>query len=93
MQRDAVIVEENLLAKRARLRTKRRVTMKEEPSTSSDVAKIDSLDKIVEGMMERINLNERVSPRENQPTPQNRNQNTRRNPPQIKQREQRGPDQ
>ena len=43
--------------------------------------------------MERIDLNERDTPRENQPTPQNRNQNIRRNPPQIKQREQRGPDQ
>ena len=40
-------------------------------------------------MMERINLSERTPPRENQPNPQNRNrnQNLRRDPPQIKPRE------
>ena len=64
MQRDALSVEANLLAKRARLRNERRVTIKEEPSTSSADAKIDSLVRIVERMMERINLNERDAPRE-----------------------------
>ena len=93
MKRDAVSVEENMLAKRDRIRTKRRLAMKEKPSTSFADAKIDSLVKIVERTMERINLNETASPTENQLAPQNRNQNLRRNPPQIKQREQRDPDQ
>lgn len=92
MQRDALSVESNMLAKRARLRNERRVTIKEEPSTSSSDAKIDSLVKTIEIMMERINLNERAYPRENKLTPQNRNQNPRRNPPQIKQREKMGLD-
>ena len=93
MQRVVVSVEENLLAKGARLRNERRVTIKEEPSTSFSDAKIDSLVRTIEITIERINLNERATPRENQPTLQNRNQNPRRNPPQIKQREQWGPDQ
>ena len=43
----------------------------------------------MERMMEIINLNERAPPRENQEKPQNinKNQNFRRDPPQIKQRE------
>ena len=41
-------LEENLLAKRARLRNERRVTIKEEPSTSSNNPKIDSLVRILE---------------------------------------------
>lgn len=43
MQKSAVSVEANLLARRARQKTKRRVTIKEEPSTSSSDAKLDSL--------------------------------------------------
>jgi hypothetical protein len=99
MQRCVVSVEANLLAKRARQRTKRRVTIKEEPSTSSVDAKIDSLVRTMERMMERLDITDRNPPRENQPGPQIRNPNFRRNPPQIRQREpreqreQRGPDQ
>ena len=63
IQKDVVSVEANMLAKRARLRNERRVTIKEEPSTSFDDAKIDSLIRTIERMMERINLNERVAPR------------------------------
>ena len=43
--------------------------------------------------MDRISKTDRAPPRENQPTPQIRNPNFRRNPPQIKQREQKGPNQ
>ena len=43
--------------------------------------------------MERINLNEINVPRENPPVSQNQNPNPRRNAPQIRPREQRGPDQ
>jgi hypothetical protein len=35
MQKSTVSVEENLLARRARQRNERRVTIKEEPSTST----------------------------------------------------------
>ena len=91
MQRDAVSVEANLFEKRANMGTKRRVKMKEEPSTYSSDAKIDSLIRTIERMMEVINFIDRIPTRENQLGLQNRNQNVRRNPPQIKQREQRAP--
>jgi hypothetical protein len=99
MQKSAISVEANLLAKRARQRSERRVTIKEEPSTSTSDSKLDSLARAVEIMMERLTVSDRNPPRENPPAPQVRNPNFRRNPPQIRQRdprdqrEQRGPDQ
>jgi L-rhamnose mutarotase len=99
MQKSAVSVEANLLARRARQRTERRVMIKEEPSTSSSDAKLDSLARAMERMMERLTIAERNPPRENQAAPQIQNPNFRRNPTQIRQRdprdqrEQRGPDQ
>jgi ribonuclease HI len=99
MQKSAISVEANLLAKRARQRSERRVTIKEEPSTSNTDSKLDSLTRAVEIMMERLTVSDRNPPRENPPAPQVRNPNFRRNPPQIRQRdprdqrEQRGPDQ
>jgi hypothetical protein len=75
------------LARRARQRTERRVTIKEEPSTSTADAKIDSLVRTMERMMERLEITDRNPPRENQPAPQIQNPNFRRNPPQIRQRE------
>ena len=92
MQRGAVNVEANLLAKRARMRNENRFTIREEPAASTYDANIDNLVRTMERMMERINLNERPALRDNQPAPQKGNQNLRRNPPQIRQREQRGPD-
>jgi hypothetical protein len=65
----------------------RRVTIKEEPSTSSSDVKLYSLAREVERMMERLTITERNPPRENQPAPQIWNPNFRRNPPQIRQRE------
>jgi hypothetical protein len=88
-----VSVEANLLAKRDRLRTERRVTIKEEPSTSFVDEKIDSLVRTMERMMDRLDIVDRTPPRENQPGPQIRNPNFRRNQSQIRQREQRGLDQ
>ena len=41
MQKSVVSVEENLLARRARQRIERSVTIKEDPSTSSSDAKLD----------------------------------------------------
>jgi hypothetical protein len=99
MQKREISVEANLLAKRVRQRMERRVTIKEELSTSSSDAKLDSLAREMERMMERLTVAERNPPRENQPAPQIRNPNFRRNPPQIRQRdprdqrEQRGLDQ
>ena len=69
----------------------KRFTYKDETiaSTSSSEAKIESLVRTMERMMERINLNERAPHRENQVNPQNRNrnQNFKRDPPQIRQRD------
>ena len=73
------------------MRSEKRVTYKDETmaSTSSSDAKIDNLVRVMERMMERINLNERAPPRENQPNPQNINinQNFRRDPHQNRQRD------
>lgn len=93
MQRGDVSLEVNLQAKRARMRIERQVTFKEEASTSAVEAKIDSLVRTMERMMERININDRNVPRENTPTQRNQNPNRRRNNPQIRQRDQRGLDQ
>jgi hypothetical protein len=99
MQKSVVSVEANILARRARQRTEKRVTIKEEPSTSSSGAKLDSLARYMEKNMERLTITKRNPPRKNQATPQIRNLNFRRNPPQIRQRdprdqrEQRGPEQ
>ena len=99
LQKSVVSVEENILARRAMQRTQMRVTIKEEPSTSSLDAKIDSLAIAMERMMERLTIADRNPPRENQAAPQIQNPNFRRNMPEIRQRdprdqrEQRGPDQ
>ena len=91
MKRGAVNAEENLIEKRARMRSEKRITYKDETiaSTSSSDAKIYNLVRTMERMMEKISLNERAPPRENQANPQNinKNQNFRRDPPQIRQRE------
>jgi len=58
-----------LLHQRAWHRTERRVTIKEEPSTSSSDAKLDSLARAMERMMERLTVFERNPPRENQLAP------------------------
>ena len=52
MHTDVVSVEVNILAKKARLRNERRVTIKEE--TSSSDGKIDQLAKNLERMMDRL---------------------------------------
>jgi hypothetical protein len=99
MQKSVVSVEANLLARRARQRTERRVTIKEEPSTSSSDAKLDSLARAMEKMMERLTITDRNPPRENQAAPQIQKPKLQKKPPQIRQRdprdqrEQRGPDQ
>jgi L-rhamnose mutarotase len=80
-------VEANLLAKRARQRSERRVTIKEEPSTSTSDSKLDSLAREMERMMERLTVSEINPPRENPPAPKVQNPNFRRNPPQIRQRD------
>jgi hypothetical protein len=99
MQKSAMSVEANLLAKRARQRSERRVTIKEEPFTSTSDSKLDSLARAMERMMERLTVLDRNPPRENPLAPQVRNPNFKRNPHQIRQkdprdqREQRGLDQ
>jgi len=93
MQANVIKVEANILAKKAKLKYECKVTIKEEPSTSTSDKKIDNLVRVVEKMMQRININDQAQMRENQTPLQNRNPNFRRNIPQIKQQEQKGIDQ
>lgn len=90
MKKSVVSVEANLLAKKSKLRVEKRVTIKEEPSSSSDV-KLHTLVKTMKGMMERMALTYRIPPREPQGVPQIRNPNFRRKQPKTKKREPRTP--
>jgi hypothetical protein len=69
MRKSAVSVEVNLLARSARQRTERRVKIKEESSMSSSDAKLDSIVKIMERMMEILTIADRNPLRENHPAP------------------------
>lgn len=93
MKANVIKVEANILAKKAKLKYECRVTIKQEPSTYVLDHKIDNLVRVVNQMMQRVNINEQTQLRENQNAPRNRNQNFGRNVPQIKQREQKGSDQ
>jgi len=81
IQRNAVSVEANLLANRARLKIERRATIKEEPTSSSSCASLDTLVKTMEIMMERISLTEKDPLRENKGVPRIINPNFRKNQP------------
>jgi hypothetical protein len=70
MQKSAVSVEANLLVRRSRQRTERRITIKEDPSTPSSDDKLDSIVITMERNMERIAITDRNPPRENHPAPQ-----------------------
>jgi hypothetical protein len=87
MQKILVSMEANLLARRDRQRKERRVAIKEDPSISSSYAKIDSLTRAMERIMERLIIADINPPRENQDAPQIQNLNFRINPTQIKQRD------
>jgi hypothetical protein len=87
MQKCAISVEANLLARRARHRNERRVTIREEPSTSNNDYKMDTVVKSLALLLERSNISDKNPPRDDTPTPQIRNPNFRRNPPQIRQRD------
>ena len=74
-------VEANIIDKINRSRLEKRVTYKDDitPSTSTSDTKIENLVKVMERMLEKINLNDRVPPREPQNNQnRNRNQNYRR---------------
>ena len=58
-----------MIAKRDRMKNEKRVTYREEAVAFTSDTKIDNLVRTMERMMERINLNERTSPRENQAAP------------------------
>jgi hypothetical protein len=87
MQKCGISVEANLLARRARQRNERRVTIREEPSTSNNDYKMDTVVKSLALLLERSNISDRNPPRDDTPAPQIRNPNFRRNPPQIRQRD------
>lgn len=91
MQSNVFKVEANLLSKKSKLKTERRVTIKEEPSSSSSDLKIDNLVKTMEIMMERMTVVDITPPRDNQENSQNINQNLRRNPCLIKKKGIEGP--
>lgn len=78
MQSNVVSVEANFLAKKARMRNEKRITIKEEPSISD--GKIDSFDKSVERIMDTLENMERKSQLENQQGLPIRNPNFRKNP-------------
>lgn len=60
MQNNVMSVEENLLAKRERMSSKKRVTMKEEASTSD--VNLDTLIRIMERMVDRLSITDRPKP-------------------------------
>ena len=75
MQKNDVIVEINILARKFRLRNEKRVTIKEEPSTSE--TKLDLLARTLDRVVDRLE-NMEIKPNwENQP--QIRNPNFRKN--------------
>ena len=86
MQKIAVSIEDNLLAKKAQTRAEKRVIVKEEASPSN--SKMDTLIRKVEKMVDRLAIVDR-------PEPQIRNPNFRGQQPQfrIKKREKRTQDQ
>ena len=67
MQKVDISVEANLAEKRARMRSEKKVTYRDEtiPSISSSNSKIDNLVRTMERMLERINLRERAPLRDN----------------------------
>jgi hypothetical protein len=64
MQKCAISVEANLLARRARQRNERRVTIREEPSTSNNDYKMDTVVKSLALLLERSNISDRNPPRD-----------------------------
>ena len=90
MQKGALVVEVNLIEKRARMRNEKKISFREEsaPSTSSS-----KMERMMEEMMKNMSILERAQAIENQSAPQNinqsqnQNQNFRRNQPQNIQRE------
>lgn len=57
MKNNVVSVEENLLAKRERMRSEKRVTMKEEASTLD--VKMDTLIRTMERMVDQLSITDR----------------------------------
>ena len=86
MQKGALSVEVNLMEKRPRMKTKKRVSFREEstPSTSSS-----KMERMMEEIMKKMSILERAQASQNQTTSQNKNQNQnfRRNQPPNKPRE------
>lgn len=60
MQKIAIIVEANILAKRARTKEEKRVTVKEEASPSEN--KMDTLIRTVENMVDRLTIKDIPEP-------------------------------
>ena len=85
MQKGVVSVEANLIEKRARMRSKKKVTFRDDSTASAFDPKYDSLAKTMERLGKMVeNLTIQVS---NQNRNQNQNQNFRRNNPTNRQRD------
>ena len=86
MQKGALVVEVNLMEKRARMKNDKRVSFKEESTPSTPSSKME---RMMEEIMKKMSILERAQASQNQTAPQNRNQNQnfRRNQPQNRPRE------
>ena len=69
-------MEVNLMEKRARMKTEKRVSFREEstPSTSNS-----NMERMMEEMMKEMSIIKRAQANKNQTAPQNRNQNQNQN--------------
>lgn len=90
MHKNAISVEANFSIKKSKMKGEKRVTIKEEASSSSDV-KLDTLIRIVERMVDRMS----ITKRQLEPQVINPNFRGQQQQPQfrIKQREWRAPEQ
>ena len=72
MKRGALSVEVNLMEKRARMKAEKRVSFREESSSSMQKSKME---RMMEEMMKKMSILEREKAIQIQTAPQNRNQN------------------
>ena len=70
MQRGALSVEVNLMEKRARMKSEKRVSFREEPTPSTSRSKME---RMMEEMMKEMSIIKRTQANQNQTAPQNRN--------------------
>ena len=77
IQSIAVSVEANLISKRAKAKSERRIPLKEEPSAFEQ--KLDVIIKVMDRLGDRVEIIERKSPWDGQPSNTGRNPNFKKN--------------